>query len=109
MTSQLRPFHLALHVGHFFRPLIDQKHHHVGVRKVMQRGFGHSLHQDRLAGPRRADDQPSLAKSDRRDEIDDAGADFVRVVLHDDPLVGMQRRQVVERDSVGRLVRIVNS
>ena len=32
MTSQLRAFDLPLHVGHFFRPLVDQQHDHVGVR-----------------------------------------------------------------------------
>ena len=70
ITSQLRPFDLPLHVGDFFRPLVDQEHEDVQVGIVRQRRLGHLLHEDRLAGPRRADDQPALAEADRHDQVD---------------------------------------
>ena len=73
----------------------------------MQHALGHLLQQDRLAGPRRADDQAALAEADRHDQVDDAHVDFVGGRLQHDPLVGMQRRQVVEEDLLGEQVRIV--
>ena len=74
----VRPFDLPLHVGHFFRPLVDQQHDDVALRVVLQDGLGHLLQQDRLAGPRRRDDQAALAEADRRDDVDDPRVEFVR-------------------------------
>ena len=107
MTSQFGPFDLPLHVGDFFRPLVDQEHEDVQIGIVRQGRLGHLLHEDRLAGPRRADDQAALAEADGHDQIDDAHADFVRRGLHADPLVGMQRRQFVEGDLVRQQVRVL--
>ena len=72
ITSQFVPLDLPLHVGHFLGPLVDQEHEDVEVGVVGQGGLGHLLHEDRLAGPRRADDQPPLAEADRHDQVDHA-------------------------------------
>ena len=74
---------------------------------IGEHALGHLLQQDRLAGPRRADDQPALAEADRHDQVDHAHGDFVGRRLQHDALVGMQRRQVVEEDLLGQLVRIL--
>ena len=77
---------------------------------------GDVLQHHRLAGARRRHDQRALALADRRDQVDHPG----RVVLgrtlghrleilhlHLQPLVGIQRRQVVEVDAVAhRLGRL---
>ncbi len=63
---------------------------------VLQHRPRHLLHQNRLAGSRRADDQPSLAETDRRQHVDDARAQLVTLVLHDDSRIGMQRCQFVK-------------
>ena len=45
-----------LHVGHFFRTLIDQENDEIGFR-VIGRDRCNVLQQDRLTGTRRRDDQ----------------------------------------------------
>ena len=97
-TSQFGAFHLPLHVGDFLRPLVDQQHEDVEVGIVLQGGAGHFLHQDRLAGPRRADDQSPLAEADGHDQIDHPHLDLVGRGFHADAQVGMQRGQFVEGD-----------
>ena len=67
------------------------------------------LQQHGLAGARRRDDQRALAFADRRDDVDDAGGEVLLgriLVLHAQPLVGIERRQVVEIDLVARLLRV---
>ena len=60
-----RPLDRPLHVGDLLGPLVDQQDHHVGVGVVRQDAVGDLLEQDRLAGPRRGDDQAALAEADR--------------------------------------------
>ena len=67
------------------------------------------LQQHGLAGARRRHDQRALALADRRDDVDDARRQILLgriLVLHLQPLVGIERRQVVEVDLVARLVRV---
>ena len=71
---------------------------------------GDVLQDDRLAGARLRDDQRALAFAERRDEIDDPRRQVLvgRILdLHLEPLVGIERRQVVEVDLVARLVRVL--
>src|SRR5206468_10118731 len=59
----------------------------------------------RLAGLRRADDQPALALADRGDDVDDAPGDVLLgldLPLELEHLVGMKRREVLEQDLVLR-------
>ncbi|EAQ80991.1 hypothetical protein DSM3645_20507 [Blastopirellula marina DSM 3645] len=103
----IRAFDLTLHVSHFFRAFVDQQDDDVGVGIVFQDCFGHLLHQDGLAGARRTDDQTALAEADRDDQVDHARCDFVGVRLHPNPVVGMQRGQIVELHLVGGDIRIL--
>ena len=69
---------------------------------------GDVLQDHRLAGARLRDDQRALALAERRDQIDDARRHVLprRILdLHLEPLVGIERRQIVEVDLVARLVR----
>ena len=73
-----------------------------GVRDVLQ--------QHGLAGARRRHDQRALALADRRDDVDDARREILLgriLVLHLQPLVGIERRQVVEVDLVARLLGVL--
>ena len=99
--------HLALdrplHVGDFLRPLVDQQHDQITFRVIVGDRVGDVLQQHRLAGTRRRHDQRALAFADRRDDVDDAGGEilFGRILeFHLQPLVGIERRQVVEVDLV---------
>jgi hypothetical protein len=60
-----------------------------------------------LTGLRRRDDQTALSHADRRHEIDDAHREVALFVLQVQPMLRIARAQVVERDAVLRLVRIV--
>ena len=75
---------VALHVGHFFRPLVDQQddQHRLGV--VLADRVGDLLQQHRLAGARRGDDQHALAVADRRDQVDDPHVQVLGVGLERD-------------------------
>ena len=64
--------HRALHVGDFFRPLVDQQHDQVALGMVGRDRVGDVLQEHGLAGARRRDDQAALALADRRDDVDDA-------------------------------------
>ena len=63
--------HRALHVRHFFRPLVDQKDDQIAFRMIGGDRLGDVLQEHRLAGARRRDDQGALALADRRNDIDD--------------------------------------
>ena len=88
--------HGAGHVGHFLGPLVDEQHDEVAFGMVLDQAQGDLLQQDRLAGPRRRDDQAALALADRRDQVDDAHGQFVGGGFQEQPAVGVQRRQVFE-------------
>ena len=102
--------HGALHVGDFLRPLVDQQHDQVAFRMVGGDRMGDVLQQHRLAGARRRDDQRALALADRRHDVDDARRKVLLgriLVLHLEPLVGIERREVVEVDLVAGLLRVL--
>ena len=90
--------HRALHVGDLFGPLVDEQHDqdHLGV--VGGDGVGDVLQQHGLAGARRGDDEAALALADGREQIDDARRHVRLIVLEVQPLVRVERRQVVEED-----------
>ena len=65
-------------------------------------GVGEVLQQHGLAGARRRDDQAALALAHGRQQVHDAGADVLADRLQLDPLLRIQRRQVVEQNLVAR-------
>ena len=102
--------HRARHVGDFLRPLVDQQHDQVAFRMVGGDRVRQVLQHHGLAGARRRDDQRALALALRRDQVDDAAGDVLAgriLVLELQPLVGIERRQVVEVDPVADLLRLV--
>ena len=102
--------HRTLHVGDFLRPLVDQKHDQIAFRMIVRDRVGDVLQQHRLAGARRRHDQRALAFADRRNDVDDASREILlgRILeFHLQPLVGIERRQIVEIDLVACLFRIL--
>ena len=102
--------HRALHVRHFFRALVDQQHDQIAFRMIGRDRLRDVLQQHGLAGARRRDDQGALALADRRDEIDDARGQFLARWIFDlelQPLIGIKRRQIVERNLVPDLFGIL--
>jgi hypothetical protein len=102
--------HRALHVGDFFRPLVDQQHDQIAFGMVGGDRLGDVLQQHGLAGARRRHDQRALALALRRDDVDDAAGlvlDGRIFELHLQPLVGIERRQIVEMDLVLDLLRVL--
>jgi hypothetical protein len=102
--------HRARHVGDLLRPLVDEQHDEVDLGVIVGDGVRHVLQHHRLAGARRRDDQRALALALRRDEIDDAGGELLRlriVHLELQPLLRIERRQVVEVDAVPDLVGLL--
>ena len=68
------------------------------------------LQQHGLAGARRRHDQRALAFADRRDDVDDARREILLgriLVFHLQPLVRIERRQIVEIDLVARLFGVL--
>ena len=103
------------HVGDFFRPLIDQQHDQEDFRVIGADGGGDVLQHHRLTRPGRSHDQRPLALADRRNQIDHPrcvvllrafGDRLDVVVLHFQPLVRVQRSQVIEIDAVFDRVRM---
>ena len=71
---------------------------------------GDVLQQHGLAGTRRRHDQRALTLADRRDDVDDARRQILLgriLVLHLEPFVRIERRQVVEVDLVARLLGLL--
>src|SRR6266540_827418 len=97
----------ALHVGDLFGPLVGEQDDEVHLGVVLADGVGDLLHQRGLARLRRGDDQPALALPDRAHQIHDAGRDLGRVVLEAQPLLRVQRRQVLELAPAARLLGVV--
>ena len=102
--------HRAAHVGHFFRPLIDQQHDQVAFRMVLFDRSRNILQQHGLTRPRRRNDQGALALADRRHDIDNAARPvFLRGIaaFHLHPLFGIKRGQVIEVDFLAGLFRLL--
>ena len=91
--------HRALHVGDFFGTFVDQQHDQIALRMIVRDRVGDVLQEHGLAGARRRHDQGALAFADRRDDVDNARRQilFGRIlVFHLQPLVRIERRQIVE-------------
>ena len=97
MTS---PFTDALHVGDLLGPLVDEHDHEVALGVVRGDRVGDRLQDHRLAGLRRRDDQAALALADRRDQVDDPGGQDAGLGLQAQPLLRVERRELVELGAV---------
>ena len=100
----------ALHVGDFLGPLVDQQHDQVALGMIGRDGVRDVLQQHGLAGARRRHDQRALALADRRHDVDDARRQVLLgrvLVFHLEPLVRIERREVVEVDLVAGLLGVL--
>ena len=91
--------HRALHVGDFLGPLVDEQHDEIALGMIGRDRLRDILQQHRLAGARRRHDQRALPLADRRDQIDDARRQILAGRILDlelEPLIGIERRQIVE-------------
>ena len=72
-------------------------------------GMGNGLQNNRLTGPRLRHDQGTLSLANGRDQLNyPAGLIFQGRIIpfHDQPLIGIQRRQIIEMNLVLGLFRI---
>ena len=101
VAVQAAGHHLALdaplHVGDFFGPLVDQQHDQLHVGIVVRDGLADVLQHDRLAGPRRGDDQRALSLAQRREQVHHASRQRLLSGLESQPAFRIDRRQLVER------------
>src|SRR3546814_1336553 len=61
--------HAALHVGDFFRALIDKQHQQEDLRMIVRNSLGDTLQKHRLTGTRRGDDQGTLRSEEHTSEL----------------------------------------
>jgi hypothetical protein len=88
----------ALHVGDFFRPLVDEQDDQVDLGMVLGDAVGDALQQHGLAGARRCDDEAALTLAERRQQIHDAAGEVLAIGFEGDLLLRVERRQVLEED-----------
>src|SRR6478735_690453 len=88
--------HRPLHVGDLFRTLVDQDDHQVALGAVDRDRVGDGLQDHGLTGLRRGHNQASLALADRCDQVDDPGGQDVGVGLQTEPVLRVQRGQLLE-------------
>src|SRR6266571_4151577 len=86
----------ALHVGDLFRPLVDEQDDEDHLWVVGADRVGDLLHEGRLATLWRRHDQATLPLADRGHDVHDPRGDLRRRVLEPEPLVGVQRGEVLE-------------
>ncbi len=94
----------SLHVGDFFRTLVDQQDDQVDLGVVLRHRLRDGLQQHGLAGARRRDDQSALALAERRHQVHDARRQVLGLGLELDALERIERREVFEEQLVARLV-----
>jgi len=87
------------HIGHFFRPFINQKDHQNDFRMIGTDGVGDFLKQDSLACSRGGDDQGALAFTDGTEHIDDANRHILFSCLQFQSLIREKRSKTIKRNT----------
>ena len=105
----IRTLDLPFHFRHFFRPLVDQQHDHIGFRMIVQDGLGQLLQQDRLTRTRRRHDQGSLSHADRGHQVDNTRAELLGLRRQSEATFGVERCQIVEEYLLCEDVRILTA
>ena len=102
--------HHPLHLGHFFRTLVNQQHDQLTIRVVVGDALGDVLQQHGLTGLGRCNDETALALADRGCQIQYTGGDVLGgtvATLHAQTLVGVQGSEVFKQDLVAGVFRTV--
>ena len=102
--------HRALHLGDFFRALVDKQHDQVDIGVIGGKRVSDVLQHHGLAGLGRRDDQAALSLADRRDQVNHArGQVFAGgiVAFEAEALLRMERGEVLEQDLVLGLFRVL--
>jgi len=81
----------------FFGPLVDQQYHQFRFRMVFRDALTDMLHHDRLTASRRRDNQRPLSFTHRCQQIHHARGQRHCSCLKRVPLLGVDRRQLIER------------
>ena len=92
---------VALEVGHLLGPLVDEQDEEVDVGVVLGDRVGDLLEEDGLARLRLRHDEPALPLPDRAEEVHDPRRVLVGRGFEGERLLGEERREVVEVDTVG--------
>ena len=96
---------IALHVGDFFGPFIDQQHDQLDFRIIRGNPMADVLQHDRLAAARRCHDQGALAFAQGSQQIHDAGGQRLGAGLQLEPLLGVDGSQLIESLDLGIVFR----
>src|SRR4029077_8974910 len=99
-------FYSALHVGDFFRTLINEQHDERYFRVVDGNRIGHGLQHHGLSRAWRSDDQTALAFAYRAKQIQHTAGHIFLGSFHLQPPLRIERREVIEEDFVPRHFRI---
>ncbi len=86
----------TLHIGHFFRTLIDEQNDKIDLGMIGGDRVGDILQEHGLAGPRRRDDETALALTDRRGNIHHPHRQIVRRTFQIEALLRVQGGEVVK-------------
>ena len=93
---------VALHVGDLFGTLVDQQHDQKDLGVILRNGIRDPLQQHGLAGARRRHDQPALPLAEGAEQVHHPRFQVAIGGFQVELLVGIQRREVIERHPVLR-------
>ena len=99
-ADNLGLFDRALHVGNFFRALVDQQYDEVNIRIIGIDGIGQRLQQHGFTGAGRGNNQAALPTANGRHDVDNAVGEIFFAIFHGELAVGINGREVIEKNEV---------
>ena len=99
-ADNLGLFDCALHVGNFFRALVNQKYNEVNIGVIGIDGIGQRLQQDGLTRARRGHDKAALPAANGGHDVDNAVGKILLAIFHDELAVRIDGREVVKKNKV---------
>ena len=106
-ADHLRPDHACDHLGYFLGPFVDQQHDDRDLRMILCYRVRDLMHQDRLTRSWRRHYQSALSFADWRHDVDHSHAEIAVFCLESKPFVGILWPQIVERNAILGLLRII--
>ena len=99
-ADNLGLFDRALHVGNFFRALVDQQYDEVNIRIIGIDGIGQRLQQHGFTGAGRGNNQAALPTANGRHDVEHAVGKIFFAIFHDKLAVRIDGREVVKKNKV---------